>query len=90
LGLGGIAWSLVNINSLPMVIDTAESDADIGTHTGFYYLASQLAASIGPTLNGFVIELTGNFGMVMLMPVIFFALAALSMQGVTRGEARGA
>jgi maltose/moltooligosaccharide transporter len=88
LGVGGLAWSLVNINSLPMVIDTAESDATIGTYTGFYYLASQLAAIAGPTLNGFVIERSGNYGMVMLMPVIFFALAALTMQGVTRGEAR--
>ncbi len=90
LGLGGLAWSLVNINSLPMVVDTAESDASIGTYTGFYYLASQLAAIVGPTLNGFFIERTANYGMVMLMPVIFFVLAALSMQGVTRGEARGA
>jgi MFS family permease len=88
LGLGGIAWSMVNINSLPMVIDTAESDASIGTYTGFYYFASQIAAIAGPTLNGFVIERSGNYNMVMLMPVIFFALAALTMQGVTRGEAR--
>ena len=88
LGLGGIAWSLVNINSLPMVVDTAENDAVIGTYTGFYYFASQIAAIVGPTLNGFVIERSGNYNMVMLMPVIFFALAALTMQGVTRGEAR--
>jgi MFS family permease len=88
LGVGGIAWAMVNINSLPMVIDTAESDASIGTYTGFYYFASQIAAIAGPTLNGFVIERSGNYNMVMLMPVIFFALAALTMQGVTRGEAR--
>jgi MFS family permease len=88
LALGGLAWSLVNINSLPMVIDTAESDALIGTYTGFYYIASQAAAVAGPILNGVLIERYQNYGLVLLMPVIFFVLAALSMQGVTRGEAR--
>ncbi|MGC9522238.1 MAG: MFS transporter [Anaerolineae bacterium] len=88
LALGGCAWALVNINSLPMVVDTAESDASIGTFTGFYYIASQLAAIAGPVLNGVIIERSGNYGLVLLMPVIFFVLAALTMQGVTRGEAR--
>lgn len=88
LALGGIAWSLVNINSLPMVIDTSDSDANIGTFTGLYYLASQAAAIAGPILNGFLIERYENYGLVLLMPVIFFFLAAGSMQGVTRGEAK--
>ncbi|MGC9468516.1 MAG: MFS transporter [Anaerolineae bacterium] len=88
LALGGCAWALVNINSLPMVVDTATTDANIGTFTGFYYLASQLAAIAGPVLNGFVIERSGNYGLVLLMPVIFFFLAALTMQSVTRGEPR--
>ncbi len=88
LALGGCAWALVNINSLPMVVDTAQGDASIGTFTGFYYLASQLAAIAGPVLNGVVIEKSGNYGLVLLMPVIFFILAAGTMQRVTRGEAR--
>ncbi len=88
LALGGCAWALVNINSLPMVVDTARSNASIGTFTGFYYLASQLAAIAGPVLNGVVIEKSGNYGLVLLMPVIFFILAAGTMQRVTRGEAR--
>ncbi|MGC9346491.1 MAG: MFS transporter [Anaerolineae bacterium] len=88
LALGGCAWALVNINSLPMVVDTSDSDANLGTYTGFYYLASQLAAIAGPVLNGLVIERSGNYGLVLLMPVIFFVFAAVSMQTVTRGEAR--
>jgi MFS-type transporter involved in bile tolerance (Atg22 family) len=71
-----------------MVVDTADSDAKIGTFTGFYYLASQLAAIAGPIANGFLIETFQNFNLVLLMPVIFFVLAAISMQFVTRGEAR--
>ncbi|MBN1920538.1 MAG: MFS transporter [Anaerolineae bacterium] len=88
LALGGIAWSLVNINSLPMVIDTSDSDTNIGTFTGLYYLASQLAAIAGPTLNGYLIERFQNYNLVLVVPVIFFILAAASMQGVTRGEAK--
>jgi maltose/moltooligosaccharide transporter len=88
LALGGIAWSLVNINSLPMVVDTSPSNANIGTFTGLYYLSSQLAAIAGPTLNGALIERTGNYGLTLLVPVFLFGAAALSMQGVTRGEAR--
>jgi MFS family permease len=90
LGLGGLAWSLVNINSLPMVVDTARSDVNIGTFTGMYYLASQLAAIVGPTLNGLVIERSGNYGLTLLMPVFFFVLAAVAMQGVKHGEVRAA
>jgi MFS family permease len=88
LALGGCSWALVNISSLPMVIDTSPNDANIGTYTGFYYLASQLAAIVGPVLNGFAIEQSNNYGLVLLMPVIFFFLAAITMQFVTRGEAR--
>ncbi len=88
LAIGGCAWALVNISSLPMVVDTAPNDIHIGTYTGFYYMASQLAAIAGPALNGFAIERTGNYGLVLLMPVIFFALAAATMRGVSRGESR--
>ncbi len=88
LALGGCAWAMVNINSLPMIIDSAPSDASIGTYTGFYYIASQGAAILGPVLSGQIIEQTANYGFVLLMPVIFFALAALTMSGVRRGEAR--
>ncbi|MGC9396983.1 MAG: MFS transporter [Anaerolineae bacterium] len=90
LAIGGCAWAMVNINSLPMVIDSAPTDISIGTYTGFYYLASQLAAITGPILNGFVIEQSNNYGLTLLMPVIFFALAFVTMRGVSRGESREA
>lgn len=88
LAVGGCAWAMVNINSLPMVVDTSPNDANIGTFTGFYYLASQLAAIVGPVLNGFVIEQSNNYGLTLLTPVIFFVLAAVTMRGVSRGESR--
>jgi len=89
LGIGGAAWSLVNINSLPMVIDTAETDADVGAYTGFYYIASQLAAVAGPTINGYIVQWGGgDYNLIFVVTPVFFLLAILCMLGVTRGEAR--
>jgi MFS family permease len=88
MGIGGLGWALVNINSLPMVVDTAASDADLGTYTGFYYLASQLAAVAGPTINGFIVQWGGgDYNLIFLVTPAFFLLAILCMLGVTRGEA---
>ena len=84
----GIAWALININSLPMVVDMVE-DARIGTYTGLYYLFSTLAAIAGPNVNGWVIQFTGNnYNTIMLVAPIFMVLALFLMLGVKRGEAK--
>jgi MFS family permease len=89
LCIGGLAWSLVNINSLPMVIDTSPSESALGTFTGLYYVAGTLAAVVGPILNGWVIDLTGrNYDMIFVVTPAFFVLAILCMLGVTTGEAK--
>jgi Na+/melibiose symporter-like transporter len=84
----GLAWSLININSLPMVVDMTE-DARIGTFTGLYYLFSTMAAILGPNVNGLIVQLSGNnYRLVMLIGPIFMLLALLMMIGVHRGEAK--
>ena len=89
LAVGGLAWSLVNINSLPMVIDTSPSEDVLGTYTGLYYIAGTLAAVVGPILNGWIIDLTGqNYNMIFVVAPVFFVLAILCMLGVTQGEAK--
>ncbi len=89
LGIGGAGWALVNINSLPMVLDTADTDADVGTYTGFYYIASQLAAVAGPMINGYIVQWGGgDYNLIFIVTPFFFLLAILCMLGVTRGEAR--
>jgi maltose/moltooligosaccharide transporter len=86
----GIAWSLININSLPMVVDMVE-DARIGTYTGLYYLFSTLAAIAGPNINGWIVQLTGNnYNNIMLVAPIFMIVALVMMWGVRRGEAKAA
>jgi MFS family permease len=89
MAIGGLGWALVNINSLPMVVDISASDADLGTYTGLYYLASQLAAIAGPTINGYIVEWGGgNYNLIFVVTPAFFLLAILCMLGVRRGEAK--
>jgi len=84
----GIAWALININSLPMVVDLVE-DARIGTYTGLYYLFSTLSAIAGPNVNGWIVQLTGmNYNSIMLVAPVFMLVALLLMIGVRRGEAK--
>ena len=88
LMVAGIAWALININSLPMVVDMTD-DEHIGTYTGLYYFASTLAAISGPNIFGWIIALGGeNYDLLMLASPIFMVLALIMMLGVRRGEAK--
>lgn len=83
----GASWSLININSLPMVVDMT-TPARIGTFTGLYYLFSTLSAIAGPNINGMLIQFTGNnYNSIMLVAPVFMVIALLLMLGVKRGEA---
>ena len=83
----GIAWAFVNINSLPMIVDLT-STARIGTFTGLYYLFSTFSAIVGPNINGFAIQLTGNnYNVIMLIAPFFMLTSLWLMLGVKRGEA---
>jgi Na+/melibiose symporter-like transporter len=84
----GIAWSFININSLPMIVDLT-SAARIGTFTGLYYLFSTLSAIVGPNVNGWAIQLTGgNYNVIMILAPLFMIVAMILMLGVKRGEAQ--
>jgi Na+/melibiose symporter-like transporter len=90
LMVAGIAWALININSLPMVVDMTTA-ARIGTFTGLYYLFSTLSAIVGPNVNGWIIELSGNnYNLVMVVGALFMTVALVMMLGVKRGEAQTA
>jgi maltose/moltooligosaccharide transporter len=88
LAISGIGWALINVNTLPMVIDTSEDERLLGTYTGLYYLASQVGAAIAPLMMGTVIDLFGsNFRTIFLTGPAFFVLGLIAMTMVTRGEA---
>jgi Na+/melibiose symporter-like transporter len=83
----GIAWALININSLPMVVDMTTA-ARLGTFTGLYYLFSTLSAIVGPNLNGLLVQLSGDrYNTIMLISPLFLVAALVLMLGVRRGEA---
>lgn len=87
LMVAGFAWSLININSLPMVVDMTDA-IHLGTYTGLYYLFSTLAAIAGPNINGWLVQLSGNnYNNVMLLAPLFMIIAFFLMIGVKRGEA---
>ncbi len=87
LMVAGAAWALININSLPMVVDMTDASR-IGTYTGLYYLFSTLSAIAGPNVNGWIIQLTGNnYNSIMIVAPIFMVVALVLMVGVRRGEA---
>ena len=84
----GIAWALININSLPMVVDMTTA-ARIGTFTGLYYLFSTFSAIVGPNLNGLLVQLSGErYNTIMLISPLFLVIALILMLGVRRGEAQ--
>jgi MFS-type transporter involved in bile tolerance (Atg22 family) len=86
----GIAWSFININSLPMVVDLTTA-ARIGTFTGLYYLFSTFSAIVGPNLNGLIVQLNNNNYTTMLyVGPLFLLVALVLMLGVKRGEAKKA
>ena len=82
----GAAWALININSLPMVVDMTDA-VRIGTFTGLYYLFSTLSAIAGPNVNGWVVQLTGDYNVIMIVAPVFMVVALGLMLGVKRGEA---
>ena len=84
---GGIGWAFININSLPMVVELTTA-ARLGTFTGLYYLFATLSAIIGPNVNGWAIQLSGNnYNVIMLIAPFFMLTALILMLGVHRGEA---
>jgi MFS family permease len=87
LMIGGAGWALININSLPMVVDLT-TPARIGTFTGLYYLFSTLSNIAGPNVNGWIIQLSGNnYNLVMIVAPVFMVVSLVLMLGVRRGEA---
>lgn len=86
LALVGISWSLINVNSLAMVVDVAPQ-TELGTYTGLYYFFSTAAAVIGPIMAGYLIEaMGGDYGIIFVIAPITLVFAFVFMFAVRRGE----
>ena len=82
--IGGFGWALINVNSLPMVVDMT-SLKKVGGYTGLYYFFSQAANIIAPPLSGISIDLFG-YPSLMAFASFFFILSFITMHFVRRGE----
>ncbi|MDX1415789.1 MAG: MFS transporter [Candidatus Promineifilaceae bacterium] len=79
LVLTGIFWAMVNVNSLPLVYDHGD-ERRIGAYTGLYYFSSQLAAVLGPTMGGVMVDTLGDqYRWLFIFGAIFMGLALLVM-----------
>lgn len=85
--IGGAFWALVNINSLPMVVELAHWE-DIGKFTGYYYFFSFSAAIISPILYGWIRDLVQNYQSLFIYATGSFLIAILCMVFVKHGEAK--
>jgi len=82
LVLCGFFWALVNVNSLPLVLNHGD-EKRIGASTGNYYFSSQLAAVLGPTLGGTLVGLLGHeYRWLWLFSTLFMGAAFLMMSRV--------
>ncbi len=89
LVLAGFLWAMVNVNSLPLVYDHGD-EKRIGAFTGLYYFSSQLAAVLGPTLGGVLVDALGDqYRWLWLFSFAFMTLAFIAMLGVKRTGAEG-
>ncbi len=89
LVLAGFLWAMVNVNSLPLVYDHGD-EKRIGAFTGLYYFSSQLAAVLGPTLGGILVDALGDqYRWLWLFSFAFMALAFIAMLGVKQTRPEG-
>lgn len=88
LGLTGIAWATINVNSYPMVVELSKG-SDVGKYTGYYYTFSMAAQILTPILSGFLMDIP-EFGRKILFPyaTIFVVLSFVTMLFVKHGDAK--
>ncbi len=80
----GVAWALINVNSLPMAVEMCNG-ADTGKFTGYYYAASMSAQVVTPVLAGFLLK---HISYKILFPyaALFAFLSFTTMLFVRHGD----
>jgi maltose/moltooligosaccharide transporter len=85
--IGGFGWGLVNVNSLPMVVDMTTL-AKVGGYTGLYYFFSQAANIVAPPVAGVFIDWLG-YPSLMYFAAVMFVAAVIIVSFVRRGDVKG-
>ena len=84
--VGGFGWGLVNVNSLPMVVDMTTL-GKVGGYTGLYYFFSQAANIVAPIAAGALKDVLG-WPSLMYFAVVMFAIAVVIVSFVRRGDVK--
>jgi Na+/melibiose symporter-like transporter len=84
--IGGFGWGLVNVNSLPMVVDMTTLEK-VGGYTGLYYFFSQAANIVAPPVAGMFIDWLG-YPSLMYFAVVMFVAAVIIVSFVRRGDVK--
>ena len=84
--LVGAAWSMINVNSYPMVVEISNA-SEVGKFTGYYYTFSMAAQVVTPIVAG---TLMRNIGYWTLFPyaALFVALSFVTMCFVRHGDSK--
>jgi len=89
LAAGGLAWALIEVNTLPMILDSAPDDSRSGFFAGLFYLTNQSAAIVSPIVTGAIIDWMGrDYQALFIVTSTTFVIALIIMVFVRRGEAR--
>ncbi|MEN3042087.1 MAG: SLC45 family MFS transporter [Fervidobacterium sp.] len=84
--LGGIGWALVNVNSLPTIVDMTVEEK-VGGYTGLYYFFSMAANIIAPPFAGLFIDKIG-YKTLFAFAITFLLLSLITIQFVKRGDVK--
>ncbi|MGI6644656.1 MAG: MFS transporter [Bacilli bacterium] len=87
MGVAGIGWATINVNSYPMVVELASKD-NVGVFTGYYYTASMAAQIITPILSGAIMDAFGSYKPLFYYSAIFCGLSFVTMFFVKHGDAK--
>jgi len=84
--IGGFGWAMINVNSLPTIVDMT-TEEKVGGYTGLYYLFSMSANIIAPPLAGLFIDKV-SYDTLLILSCVFFGLALITLQFVKRGDVK--
>lgn len=84
--IGGLGWAMVNVNSLPTIVDMTIEEK-VGGYTGLYYFFSMAANIIAPPLAGLFIDNIG-YNTLFAMSITFLTLSLITLQFVKRGDVK--
>ncbi|SHH44789.1 SLC45 family MFS transporter [Thermosipho atlanticus] len=84
--LGGIGWGMVNVNSLPTIVDMTVEEK-VGGYTGLYYFFSMSANIIAPPLAGYFIDKVG-YDSLIVFSTVSFIIATITLQYVKKGDVK--